>query len=165
MEIFYPITGFEGLYEISSKGRVLSLGGKINHIKPIFLKQKVDKDGYLIVVLQKDKTRKDFKVHRLVADHFIEKIEGKDFVNHKDSNRGNNDESNLEWVDGYGNYSHSPNTKKEIKVIATCKESGQDFEFKSLMEAARSLNINQGNITNCLKGRCKSVGGFYWRGV
>lgn len=162
-EFVVDIEGFEGYYKITSKGRVISLGGKSNHKKSIVLSQNTDRDGYKVVCLQRDKVRLDQKVHRLVAETFVPKEEGKDIVNHKDSDRGNNSRDNLEWVDEYGNYIHSPKNKKEIQVAAICRESGQEFIYKSLMEAGRDLGINQGNITNCLKGRCKSVGGFYWR--
>lgn len=162
-EIIKDIEGFEGYYQITSKGRVISLGKKSNHKSSIELSTKTDKYGYKRVVLQKNKSRHHVQVHRLVAEAFIEKIFNKDIVNHKDSNRANNCVENLEWVDAYGNYLHSPYNKSEISVIAVCKETKEEFRYKSLMDASRDLNINQGNITNCLKGRCKSVGGFYWR--
>ena len=55
------IKGFEGLYAITSCGRVW--GYKRKH----FLKAKVDKDGYLYVILFKDSQHHTCKIHRLVA--------------------------------------------------------------------------------------------------
>lgn len=157
-----PIFGYEGLYSISMDGEVISHGNKSNHLSDIELTQKFDQDGYCIVVLQDDCSRLDQKVHRLVAQTFIPNPENKPMVNHKSSIRHQNNVENLEWVTPYENYIHSPFCKKEIPVTATCKTTGLVLKFKSLMEAARTLKINQGNITNALKGRCKSVGGFYW---
>lgn len=157
-----PITGYEGLYSVSMDGEIISHGNKSNHLDDIELLQNMDKDGYCIVALQVNLDRLYHKVHRIVATTFIPNPENKPMVNHKSSVRHQNNVENLEWVTPYENYIHSPFVKKEIPVIATCKTTGLVLKFKSLMEAARTLNINQGNITNALKGRCKSVGGFYW---
>lgn len=63
-----------------------------------FLKQRISNCGYARVALYINKIFTEYSVHRLVASHFIDKIEGKDFVNHKDFNKINNNVENLEWV-------------------------------------------------------------------
>ena len=50
--------------------------------------------------------KKKYSVHRLVAEAFLPKEEGRDFVNHKDRNRLNNHYSNLEWVSMAENNCH-----------------------------------------------------------
>lgn len=95
-EIWKPIAGYEGMYEISNFGRVKSIprngtfGGIMN--------QSPDKDGYMRITLQKNKKQKRYGVHRLVAMAFIENDNptGKPLVNHKDFNRANNCVDNLE---------------------------------------------------------------------
>lgn len=158
-----PIKGFEGLYSITSGGDVISHGGKSNHKKSIRLKPSSDKDGYLKVALKDKGMVRYARVHVLVAEAFIDNPLNLRLVNHKDEVKYHNDVVNLEWVDAYGNYKHSEHSmKSECKVTSICKKTAQEKNFKSLMDAARFYNINQGNITNCIKGRCKSVGGYYW---
>lgn len=78
VEIFKDIKGFEGFYQISNKGRVLSLPVTDrscgNKLKDRFLKfDNSDKYGYQRVTLSVDNVQKRFLVHRLVAEAFIEK--------------------------------------------------------------------------------------------
>lgn len=86
------VLGFEGLYQISDEGQVYSIRSKK------YLKPRRDKDGYLLVNLYKDKKQYTRKVHRLVAEAFLENPEGKKEVNHIDCHRENNCVTNLEWV-------------------------------------------------------------------
>ena len=102
-EIWRPIPGYEGLYEVSSYGRVRSLDrfivDSLGHRR--FYKGKVlspikDKYGYLSVKLQKGNKH---NIHRIVAQVFIENIDNLPQVNHKDENKSNNRVDNLEWCD------------------------------------------------------------------
>lgn len=65
-----------------------------------------NKKGYSEIKLRKPGVYQRFFVHRLVAMHFITEIEGKDFVNHKDKDRKNNDVTNLEWCTHQENCDH-----------------------------------------------------------
>lgn len=157
------VEGYKGLYAVSSEGIVYSLGEKSNHKNIIQLSLTVGQDGYLKCVLQKNKNRKTFRVSRLVANTFILNPKNFPIVNHIDGNILNNRRENLEWTDNYGNWKHSHNPlNNEIPVVKKDMRGRTLCEYKSLMDAARDTRINQGNITNCLKGRCKSVGGFKW---
>ena len=86
------IKGFEGLYQITDEGQVYSLYSKK------YLKPRKDKDGYLQVNLYKDKKQYTKKIHRLVAEAFLDNSDNKKEVNHIDCQRDNNCVSNLEWV-------------------------------------------------------------------
>lgn len=90
MEEWRDVVGYEGLYVVSNSGVVMKNTGRI-------ISQRHDKDGYCIVTLFKDKVRKDYKVHRLVAMAFIPNILNLPVINHKDENKSNNIVSNLEW--------------------------------------------------------------------
>ena len=91
-EKWLPIKGYEKYYMISNLGRVKSLRtGKI-------LKKRLTFDGYVKVTLTINYESKDFRVHRLVAEHFIPNPEGKETVNHIDGNKENNSVDNLEWA-------------------------------------------------------------------
>ncbi|MFI2132888.1 NUMOD4 motif-containing HNH endonuclease [Lysinibacillus fusiformis] len=114
-EIWKPVVGYEWLYEVSSKGQVRSLdrpvyrGNKIHcYMKGRILKQTKTTTGYMRVTLVKPGNKnKMFRVHRLVATAFIQQIEGKELINHIDSNPINNDVSNLEWCTHSENLVHA----------------------------------------------------------
>ena len=94
-----PINDYEGLYSVDSNGVIYSHPKKIGFgfTKERTIKIQHDKDGYAVVYLRKNKTIKQCKVHRLVADAFLENVNGYTFVIHKDGNRDNNNVNNLEW--------------------------------------------------------------------
>lgn len=83
-EIWKPVIGFEGLYEVSSLGNVKSLerngtskGGKV-------LAKVSDSYGYYMCKLRNKKVIKMPKIHRLVAQAFIPNPDNKPQVNHID---------------------------------------------------------------------------------
>lgn len=161
-----PIKGYEDLYHINTEGDVISLGNKSNHLEEKILKPKIDKDGYRVFRLSKDNVKKDFRGCRLMAITFIPNPLNLEFVNHINSNRADDTLSNLEWITAYGNWKHGHISKVKPEKAVLKLEKYTDkivCEYKSLMEAARDVGINQGNITNCIKGRCKSTGGFSWK--
>jgi len=94
-EIYKPIPGFDG-YEISNFGNIKT-NNKI-------LKYRKDKDGYLRTNLYKDSKPVTVRVHRLVAENFIENPENKRLVDHIDRDVENNYYQNLRWA------THSENT-------------------------------------------------------
>ena len=98
-EIWKEIKGFEGLYWIGNFGTIKGIKG--------YLKPQKDKNGYLYVDLYKDTKRKRYMVHRLVAIHFIPNPDNKPEVNHKDGNKSNCADWNLEWVTKSENALHS----------------------------------------------------------
>lgn len=92
-EIWKPVTveGFETVYEVSNLGNVRRVGCT-NNLSPLSVGS-----GYLDVILQHKKHRKQIKVHRLAALAFIPNPENLPYVNHLDENKHNNAISNLEW--------------------------------------------------------------------
>ena len=101
-EIWKPIEGYEGLYEVSSYGRIKSLeryrsnNGGIQLIKERIMKP-LDYNGYKNVLLWKNGSKKKEYVHRLVAKAFLSNPDNLKEVNHKDENPSNNMVENLEW--------------------------------------------------------------------
>jgi hypothetical protein len=90
------INGYNN-YLLFRNGAVLSKGNKYN--KPRFLKPyKCKHTGYLMVNLFCDGKQRYSRIHRLVAEHFIPKIEGKNFVDHINRNKLDNRICNLRWV-------------------------------------------------------------------
>lgn len=70
--------------------------------------------GYKVVDLwNEDGNTGNILLHRIVAETFIPKIEGKDFVDHIDGNKLNNKVTNLRWVTKKENY-HNVNTINNV---------------------------------------------------
>lgn len=121
IEIWKDIKGFEGCYQISNLGNVRGLDRIVLNSKNIeikikgkVLKQKSDKDGYKLVNLNvTGKGKITFKIHRLVALHFIENdCKEKTQVNHKNLIKNDNRVENLEWVTQTENQRHARRNKK-----------------------------------------------------
>ena len=105
LEFFGDVIGYEGLYQVSDRGRVLSLertqkgkGESIQSVSERLMKLRLGTGGYLRVVLCKDGKKKDFIVSRLVALTFLEPIAGKPTVDHINRNRTDNRLENLRWA-------------------------------------------------------------------
>lgn len=114
-EVWLPVVGYEGYYEVSNNGRVKSLrhpiyrGEKIHcYTKSRILKMSKTTTGYWKVELSKKGVkRKSFKVHRLVGAAFIKNTENKPNINHIDGNPLNNKVENLEWCTQSENMYHA----------------------------------------------------------
>ena len=106
-EIFKPVSNYEGLYEVSNLGNVVSLPkGDGNGNRKRLLK--VDSSSkYSRVTLCKEGRTQRLSVHRMVALEFIPNPLDKSFINHKGLDKLNNRASNLEWVTASENIQHA----------------------------------------------------------
>ena len=102
-EIWRKIKGRED-YEVSNHGQVRSLK---YGVRRILVTNKRLAKGYPSVSLCENGEIKECRVHRLVAEAFIPKIDDKPDVNHKDGDRTNNYIGNLEWINKKENYKHA----------------------------------------------------------
>lgn len=160
-EIWKPIKGFEGLYDISNYGRVMSRrSGKM-------LKPRKLPNGYLRVHLP-NKCREAY-IHRLVAETFCERSEGCDVVNHIDNDPSNNHASNLEWTTQRGNVIHAMNQGRvrnfpnAVKIVGV--KDGIEYYFRSYNEAAQYAGVDSKTLWyRCKKGKM-SNDGFLWKEV
>ena len=108
-EVWKPIVGYEGFYEVSNLGRVKSVerivennGGQQRRQERI-MRLRIGSLGYLNVTLCRESATKVFSVHRLVAQAFIPNPENKPYVDHIDTDPSNNNVDNLRWVTQHEN--------------------------------------------------------------
>ena len=177
-EIWKPIQGYEGIYEVSSFGRVRSvpreweqenrhgtlsryrIDGSI--IKPRFNR------GYLSIGLRTDpKHLKRFQVHRLVAQTFVPNPDNMPQVNHKDEDKTNNRADNLEWCTARynANYGTRPNRigKSKSKGIGKFDLQGRLVEtYATRQEAAEKENVTMACMDKRIDFNLKA-GGYYYK--
>lgn len=163
------IEGYNNLYQISSMGRVRSFAKN----KCTILKNRVSDRGYYYLTLN----AKSHKIHRLVALAFIENPENKPQVNHINSNKLDNNVTNLEWVTQCENAAHSVCYRRKLGVYDNNWPSGaihynrkKVFQndlagnfirsFESVSEAAKVLGICKFRISQCARGKLKKFAGF-----
>lgn len=120
IEEWRQIPGYEGLYEVSSYGRVRSLDryvkgryGNYRLHKGKILRLELSNSGYYFVELMHKYKRKHFYVHRLVAEAFIDNLHSFRDVNHKDEDKTNNIVDNLEWCDHKYNCNYGTKTERQ----------------------------------------------------
>jgi hypothetical protein len=137
-EIFKDVIGYEGKYQISNLGRVLSFARK----KPYIMKNHLDKDGYYRVSLRdisEKKRRQNIPVHRILAIAFISNPNGYPQIDHINTIRTDNSLSNLRWV------TPQMNSTNKLSVIHRTNASikmWSNVEFKERMRVICKLAKN-----------------------
>lgn len=117
LELWRDVIGYEGYYQVSNFGHVKGI--KLTRFRNTerILKPSLDRYGYPYVVLCKDKQRKHWKLHRLVAFAFLgEPPTPQHEINHIDADRANCVVSNLEWVTKTENGKHRYALRKQRKL-------------------------------------------------
>ena len=163
-EEWKDIEGFEGYYQVSNMGNVKSLNYNKTGKEKI-MKTWDSGQGYQKVQLCKDGKSKTYTVHRLVATAFLENPDNLPVINHKDENPKNNNVDNLEWCSVLYNNTYNGKIeriaeKNKKPIYSINKVSGLIMYWNSIKEASRVLGIAPQSISNCLKGRHKSIKGY-----
>ena len=175
-EVWKPVKGFEGLYEVSNLGNVRSVDRYVmNGNRCCLLKGKPKKAyphsmGYLMADLYKNGQGIHYLIHRLVAEAFIPNPKNLPCIDHINTIKTDNRVENLRWCSHKENMNnpltreHNKNRPKEVyeKILATkrknqcyhCEipvyyvdEDGSKRSFKSMAEAQRQTNIHHSCIS------------------
>lgn len=181
MEDWKPIKGYEGKYEVSSFGRVKSLSRTVYTVWRNGEEGTYFQEGRILALKECTRNNKGYQtykqvclsdngkheyclVHRLVAEAFIPKVPGKNFVNHIDGNKHNNCVDNLERVTQKENVRHSfcclPN---KVPSPVRCIETGK--VFKTTKQAAKIAGVSYSMISMAASGKRKTAGGYHWEYV
>lgn len=179
-EVWKPVVGYEGLYEVSNFGRVKSLikNTRIFDKENKIMRQKKDAKGYWRVNLHKNQKCKAEIVSRLVAIAFIENPNGYKDVGHNDDNKNNNCVENLYWTFPAENLTHNNLHLKirdkrqknifrviealSIPIIGTEIKTGKEIAFSSMKEA-ENKGFDSSKISLCCSGKRNSHKGYRWR--
>lgn len=158
-------------YIVSNTGRIRRKGTSIDK------SLRISKDGYHITHLYHDGIRQCKRVHRVVAEAFIDNPQNKSEVNHKNGNKLDNRVENLEWNTSQENvrhawannlmkpsYSmlgkHNPNGGRKgipFKIV----ETGETFD--TMASCAKAIGGSQTRIWDCLHGRQDTYKNFHFQ--
>ena len=176
-EEWRDVVGYEGLYQVSSEGRVKSLERKVPHCsggerikKERILKPGVRSKGYLFVVLCAGGKSRMFSVHRLVCQAFHDNPENKLDVNHINENKTDNRACNLEWSTRKENCNHGTrNVRMAIaksRPIAQYTLNGKLLKvWPSTAEVERRAGFDHSAFSKAANGNRKTAHGFIWKYV
>lgn len=172
-EIWKNIDDYEGLYQISSIGKLKRTEGydsRGHYRKEKILKPKIDKDGYYEYALSKNGKVRYFRAHRLVAEAFIPNPENKPCIDHINCIRSDNRIENLKWCTNKENHNNPLSIVNHSRAnyipIIQYSLNGEILKiWDSAITAENNTNTHHQAIAKCCKNRygCKSAGGCKWR--
>lgn len=160
-EIWKDIEGYEGIYQVSSQGRVINV--KTGRL----LKLVSTRKGYLFFTPCVYNHKTNIYIHRLVYEAFHGKVPEGMQVNHLNERKDDNRLENLNLMtckenNNWGTRNKRCSITKSKPVLQYDLNDNFIKEWKSGKEVERQLGFNRSHICNCLKGRKKSAYGFKW---
>ena len=165
-EIWKDIIGYEGIYQISSLGRIKSFQqrNQFGNKKARILSGWKTKSHYPKIILIKDGKKERKYIHRLIAEAFIPNPNHYKFINHIDGNKQNYSIENLEWCTQKYNMLHAQFTLKKqfASAIRPIVRDDNKFYF-SITEASKDLGCNISCICDQIAGRKKRIKGHTFK--
>lgn len=168
-ELWKPVTGYRGLYEVSNRGGVRSLDRVVSFVQAGVSKKTLRKgrvlvprcisSGYYQVVLSKTGVNHAYLVHRLVAAAFISNPENLPVVMHLDDDRKNNVVQNLKWSTQKDNLTDMVNKGRgdQMKAKLTEEQLGEIHRLLRLGESqvriAAKFSISQALVSSVNTGK------------
>ena len=168
-EEWKEIKGYEGIYEVSSFGRIRSVPrvgkdtlGREKAVEGKILSPFMLNSGYKGIRLR----HKSFLVHRLVAEAFIPNPEAKPQVNHKDENKLNNYAENLEWMTKHENEHYGTaiqrRAEKQSKKVYQYSLDGKLVRIWNSTVECKKNGFNRTAIWFCCTGKHTQHKGYKW---
>lgn len=170
-EIWEPISGYEGLYEVSNLGNVRSVDRVVissrqvnRRLKGKLLSPSINNRGYQYVNLVKGGRSKSVTIHKLVALAFIPNPKDKPCIDHINAIRTDNRSENLRWCSHRENQNFpiATSKRKVTRVNMYTKKGEFVKQFKSITDAEREIGVSHSNICASCAGRRNEAGGFKW---
>ena len=129
-EVWQDITGYEGLYQVSTYGRIRSVPqpDRKNQFKEGRILS-LRNGRYLSATIYKNREWEQVIIHRIVAAIFIPNFQNKPFIDHIDTNKHNNRVENLRWVTAKENM-NNPLTKEVMKHINDGRTASEETKEK-----------------------------------
>lgn len=138
-EVWKDIPELNGKYQCSSFGRVRRINKDRRCTKEKYLKLQNTKDGYISANPTLTYRK---RVHRIVAELFIDNPNRYKFVNHKDLNKKNNKVNNLEWVTASQNSQHANDNGHLGRMCWSVVDMNSGIKYNSLKEVATKIGID-----------------------
>lgn len=162
-EVWKDIDGFEGIYQISSKGRVKSLSRKQSTKERVRVFS-MSPSGYMRMVLSFNNKRVTISAHREVAKAFIPNPNNLSTVNHIDFDKTNNCIENLEWASYKENINHSKKHGRRFHKPVIQRSIDGEFikKWYSAYSVEKELGYFSTLISRCCLGKQKTHKGFKW---
>ena len=162
-EEWRPIVGYEGYYEVSCTGEVISLdreimrsNGRKQKINGKMMEGYINQDGYLRMTLSAGGNVKQVFAHRLVAETFIPNPEDHSEINHIDEDKLNNSVENLEWCDHAHNMDHSMSKTWKMR-----DPEGQVVMIRNLTKFSKDNGLDYSSMCKVGRGVLHSYLGWH----
>lgn len=149
-EVWRDVKGYEGVYQVSDLGRVKSLARKVHGTKSDYwIPERIrvispTRDGYIVASLVVNGVRDPRRVHRLVAEAFLDGYSEEIEVHHIDRNPTNNRADNLVCL------THEEHRKRHPGTPIIGEKDGKTIRLESLGEAEK-YGFNSAAVSRCAK--------------